>query len=65
MAEAPGGEVGGPRTSSSPPQALLELAVEACRTAGRGTLAFAERGGWRVAGKSGADDLVTDADRAS
>jgi len=47
------------------PRALLDLAVEACRAAGEVTLEIARRGRFGVGTKSSADDLVTDADRAS
>jgi myo-inositol-1(or 4)-monophosphatase len=46
-------------------EALLELAVEACRAAGEETTSFARRGDWSVGTKSSPRDLVTDADRAS
>lgn len=46
-------------------EALLELAVEACRLAGEETRAFARRDDWIVRTKSSYRDLVTDADRAS
>jgi myo-inositol-1(or 4)-monophosphatase len=47
------------------PRALLDLAVEACRAGGQAALEIARRGGFGVKTKSTADDLVTDADRAS
>ena len=51
--------------TSDDPRELLDLAVEACRAAGEVMLEIDRRGWFGVGTKSTADDLVTDADRAS
>ena len=51
--------------TSNDPRELLDLAVEGCRAAAEVMLEIARRGRFGVGTKSTADDLVTDADRAS